>query len=160
LERSFPTKTGTCTITNDEIVLHRSGVRGTAAELMVGRRIGATLFRYGLIGLVFLFLAVQAFDDAAPFRGVLYLAVSGFFLYGVASSWNNSATPVIPRAAIRSITGHPPRPLLTRGYFSVYFAEGERVRRRLIMLPSRIRDARVQYDDVSRLMRECGLQVS
>jgi hypothetical protein len=159
-ERTFPTKTGSCTITDDAIVLSRSGARGAAADVVVGRTVGPLLLRYAGVGLLLLLLAVNALRNTSTLLGLVYLAMSAFFLVGVARSWNNSAAPVIPRAAIRSITAHPPRPLLTRGYFSVRFAEGDRDRRRLIMLPSRVRDARAQFDEVVRLMNESGLVVA
>src|SRR5687768_7074196 len=58
--RSFRTKTGMCTITDDRIVLTRDGARGAAAGAVVGSSITRTLIIYLVLAAVLGFIGVRS----------------------------------------------------------------------------------------------------
>jgi hypothetical protein len=49
-ELSFRTKTGTCTITADQIILLRAGGRGRLAQFLFGSSITRAIVLYGFLG--------------------------------------------------------------------------------------------------------------
>jgi hypothetical protein len=79
------------------------------------------------------------------------------FVRNVVASRNNSAAAMIKRSAIQTVTAHPPRPPLTRGYFAVFFEEEGRLRKRLIMLPGSMHGGREQYRRAEAIMDAAGL---
>lgn len=155
----FRTKTGTCTITSESIILTREGPRGAAAQALHGRggSINRTLILYSLIGLGAVGFGFRSLMAGDTFGGVLLLAMGLYFLVNVIASRNNSAAPVIERSAIRSVTAHPPRPPATRGYFTVLFDEGGKTRKRLIILPGLVEGGGEEYKKAEAMMKIAGL---
>lgn len=157
--QTFRTKTGTCTITPDEIVLTSSGhgVSSAIARRMFGNSIIRILTIYGIVGGVLVALGVRALlrGDTGP--GVLLLLWGALFVGNVVVSRNNSATAVVKRSAIRKVTAHRPRPPLTRGYFAVFFEEEGRLRKRLIMLPGSMHGGSEEYRRAEAMMPGVGL---
>ena len=78
-------------------------------------------------------------------------------VWDVVSSRNNSATPVIERSNILSVSAHSPRPPLTRGYFKVQFTDNGKERRRLIMLPGILSNGKQEYVHALEIMKQSGL---
>jgi hypothetical protein len=156
-EYTFRTKTGSCVIASDKILLMRENVRGAISQRIMGNSIGPALLIYGLFGLCALGFGVWSFNNGDSLKGTLMCLIGTFFLFNVIVSRNNSATPVIDRSAIHSVKAHPPRPPATRGYFSVKFEENGKIRKRLIMLPGSMENGREEYERAEAIMRASGL---
>jgi hypothetical protein len=154
---TFRTKTGTCTITPEQIILMREGARGTAAERIVGDSIGRALLIYGLLGGGALIIGLWYLLGGDTGAGVVFGVIGALFLWNVVKSRNNSAAPIIDRSAIRAVEAHPPRPPATRGYFTVFFEEHGKVRKRLIMLPGVMENGGGEYERAVEAMRTCSL---
>ncbi len=157
VEHTFRTKTGTCTITSEQIILAREGVRGATAQWMFGYSIHRTLVIYSLLGGTMLILGISFLLGGDIVEGGLVSLVGAFFLRTVISSRNNSAAPVINRSTIRTVEAHPPRPPITRGYFVVWFEEEGKTRNRLIMLPGSMANGQEEYVRAEAAMRATGL---
>ena len=156
-EYTFRTKTGTCTITPEQIILTRDGSRGAAAELTVSSSIGRALMIYGVLGGSALIMGLwYLLGDDTP-AGVVFSVIGALFLWNVVKSRNNSAVPTIDRSAIRAVEAHPPRPPATRGYFTVLFEEHGKVRKRMIMLPGVMENGQAEYERAEAAMRASGL---
>jgi hypothetical protein len=154
---TFRTKTGFCTITAEQIILTRQGVRGASAEQVVGSSIGRSLLLYSLFGGAALLLGLWLIYQGSAFTGAFLALVGSILLWNVFASRNNSAANRIDRAAIRGIEAHPPRPPLTRGYFNVYFLEDGQEHKRIIMLPSSLMNGQEEYQQAETIMRDTGL---
>ena len=156
-DHAFRTKTGTCTITPDQIVWSREGVRGAAAQQTFGNSIGRALLIYGLLGGGALVFGVWRLLRGDTFPGVVFSLIGVFFLWSIFRSRHCSAVPVINRSAIRAVEAHRPRPPLTRGYFVVLFEERGRARKRFIMLPGSWANGGEEYARAEAAMRASGL---
>jgi hypothetical protein len=157
---TFRTKTGICTITPEQIVLTREGVRGRSAEALLGSgSIGGLLILYAVSGLSLLgigirYLSREKYGDAA-----VPIAMGAFLLVSAIRSRNNTAAPVIPRDQIQSITATKPIPPATRGYFKVQFLQGSRSVTRLIILPGVLDGGQAEFDKAMEVFRGSGLTV-
>jgi hypothetical protein len=156
-EYSFRTKTGNCTITQDQIILTREGPRGAAAERFVGSSVRRLLLTYALLGVGALSLGLRYFYTGPAVAGVIPVLIGVYLLWDVITSRNNSATPTINRSAVRTVEAHPPRPPLTRGYFAVMFREDGKEHKRLIMLPGSMNNGKAEYKVAEAAMRASGL---
>jgi len=156
-EYQFRTKTGFCTITPQQIILERQGVRGEVANTVFGSGIHRALAIYTVLGIAALAFGVLLYFQGATVSGVVYSLLGLIFLSNAFTSRNNSAAPVIERSAIQSVEAHPPRPPFTRGYFSVWFMENGRKRRRLIILPGSFSGGDEEYRKALTVLQEAGL---
>jgi hypothetical protein len=156
-EYKFRTKTGFCTITSQQIILERQGVRGEVANTVFGSGIRGALAIYTVLGIAALAFGALLYFQGSPVSGVVYSLLGLIFLWNAYASRNNSAAPVIERSAIQSVDAHPPRPPFTRGYFSVWFMENGRKRRRLIMLPGSFSGGGDEYQKALNMLQEAGL---
>jgi len=156
-ENSFRTKTGTCTITPERIILSREGLRGVAAERIFANSISRGLTFYSVLGVAALIFGIWSMTKYDFVTGSILCLVGLFFVWNVITSRNNSATPVIERSTIRTIDVHPPHPPLTRGYFAVLFLEGNKERKRLIMLPGSLEGGQDEFERAMTVMRKTGL---
>ncbi len=154
---SFRTKTGTCEITDDAIVLTREGARGALAEAVIGQSVKRALIRYGVIALLLTALAVHAMMNGQLPFGVFQLAFALYIVVGILRSRGVSAQPEVPRAAIQRIRAHRPIPLLTRGYFDVSFNDGDQLRRRLIILPGYFAGGSDEFEKAVAVLGDVGL---
>jgi hypothetical protein len=78
-----------------------------------------------------------------------------YLIYGIITSRNNSATPVIERRDIRHVTYNPGIPGLTRARFEVTFNNSNgQIKKRLIMLPGTLAGSRNERDSALQIMRE------
>ncbi len=157
---TFRTKTGTCTITREQIVLTRQGVRGRVADALIGsvstRRL---LVLYTVLGLSFLSIGVLCLSRHLYVVAALAIAMGAFLLVNTVRSRNNSAAPVILRDQIQSITAKKPIPSATRGYFKVQFLQGSRSVTRLIILPGVLEDGQAEFDKAIAAFRSSGITV-
>jgi hypothetical protein len=156
-EYRFRTKTGTCTVTPERIILKREGVCGAVAETAYKTSIGRALTIYGVIGTVALLCGIWSLINRDFVAGGFQCAIGIFFIWNIVVSRNNSFAPVIDRSAIRKIVAHPPHPPVTRGYFAVLFEEDGRIRKRLIMIPGSMQGGKPEYERALTAMREAGL---
>ena len=157
MERAFRTKTGTCTITDDQIVIERSGVRGSLSNAMIGQSISRILVVYGLLSLVCFAMSYMSIRSGDFVTGVFTCLVGLWLARAVYASRHNSATPIIERSTIRKIEPHAPRPPATRGYFVVHFEEGGNLRKRMIMLPGSLEGGQAEYIHAINVLNEAGL---
>jgi hypothetical protein len=156
-EHTFRTKTGSCVITPDKILLTRENVRGAMSQHIFGNSIGRALLIYGLFGLSALALGVWSFTNRNYSEATILCLIGTLLLYSVVASRNNSAAPAIDRSAIHSINAHSPHPPATRGYFTVIFEENGKIRKRLILLPGSLENGREEYARAESIMRASGL---
>ena len=155
---TFRTKSGTCTITPEQIVLRREGPRGAASQRLYGNSTVRILVIYGLLGACLLAYAVWSWRDGHKIAAILPGAFGLLLLWVVFLSRQNSAAATIDRLTIRSVEAHPPRPPITRGYFRVWFADDRgQQRQRLIMLPGSLSDGDAEYGKAVAAMRVAGL---
>jgi hypothetical protein len=154
---SFRTKTGTCTITSEQIILSREGISGAAGRHIHGNNIHRSLAIYSLLVLFAAATAVWMLANGSYAFGGFIGIVGLFLLWNVLSSRNNSAAPIIERAAVKSVEARAPRPPLTRGYFVVRFVENGKERKRLIMLPGSLSGGKKEYERALLAMQNSGL---
>jgi hypothetical protein len=153
----FRTKTGTCIITAERLVLEREGVAGTAAGALVGGSVNRILVIYVVLTVVLAVLGLKhLLEGDVTMGGVL----CGFALYltvGVLRSRGLSATPEIRLSSIERIEPCKPRPPLTRGYFVVHFRENGVPRRRLVLLPGSLSGGGREFEHARRVLERAGL---
>ncbi|MGC3999794.1 MAG: hypothetical protein QM767_21055 [Anaeromyxobacter sp.] len=155
--RSFRTKTGTCTITDAEIVLSREGPRGAMADAVVGSSVPRLLIVYVALAGALGFQAAEAFERGALLASYALAGLGVWLLLSAARSWDCSTAPRISRSTVQRVEARRPLPPLRRGYFVVHFMEGPKRRRRLIMLPGVLSGGGDEFEHAQRVMRESGL---
>lgn len=154
---SFRTKTGTCIITAEQIILTRQGVRGELAERVYGNSIPRALTLSTGLGAMMLALGIWSLIDRSYIFGGFFCIVGAFILRSVVISRNNSAANIIERSVIRSVDAHPPHAPFTRGYFVVHFVEAGKKRDRVIMMPGSMSGGNEEYRRAISIMRETGI---
>lgn len=157
IENSFRTKTGTCTITENQIILTREGLRGGLAKVMFGVSVDRVLIMYVLIGIILLVSAFMSFVGGSNGMGVFTSVVGVIFLWNAITARNNSASPVIERSTIQSVEAHLPRPPFTRGYFAVQFDDNGKLKKRLIILPGSMQGGSEEFNRAKDLLMQVGL---
>lgn len=156
-ELTFRTKTGTCTIAGDRILLERRGARGRVARALFGSSIRRARALYLLLAGGLAVAAVLAFRAESTGSGS-FLTVFAISLAGnVVMSRGLSASADISRADVLRVDAFPPRPPLTRGRFVVHFREDGKDRRRLILLPGSLSGGGAEYERAVALLRGEGL---
>ncbi len=154
----FRTKTGFCHVLNDKIVLTRDGVIGNISNVVVGKGITRILVINGVVSIALLYSAYIDFRKGELFLPVLYGLLGGWLIYGVLSSLNNSATPIIERSKIKSIKFRKAITGLTRSVFIVFFEDKNgKVKKRLIMLPGSLTGGKEETEKAMNIMSEEGL---
>ena len=157
---SFRTKSGLCTVTPDQIVLTRVGLRGRFAELVLGSGTTRLLLTYAVLGIVLVGVGIYYLRQSKVVDAVIALAIGVLLLTNAFRSRRNTATPVIPRAAIQSIIATKPVAAMTRGYFAVEFLENARLVKRIIILPGILENGQAEYQKALEVFQSCGLPVS
>jgi hypothetical protein len=133
--KSFQTKTGFCHILPDKILLTREGFVGEAAHITTGNSLARPLTLYTLIAGLLFYTGYNNFVEGEKIPAAFFIAIGIWLVYGIISSLNNSATPVINRTDIQRVVFKKAIPGLTRSRFEVFFKENDKVKKRLIMLP-------------------------
>jgi high-affinity Fe2+/Pb2+ permease len=148
-----------CTIAAEQITLTRQGFRGKLAGI-IGQSIAATLLIYAGIGLTYFSLTIYCVLKRQFFVSTLFFALSMFFWIGAWRCRNNSATTIIERKLIQSISVTKPIAPLTRGYFTVHFLENARLKKRLIILPGVAQGGQEEFENALAVFRNCGLTLT
>ena len=99
----FRTKTGTCTITEDRIVLAREGLRGVAAHGLVGSSVSRPLIVYSALAAFLAFGGVKLILQNQAVEGTLLCVGSLLLARAVFHSRGLSATPEIPLASVQRV---------------------------------------------------------
>lgn len=124
----FRTKTGTCTLTDDRLLIERSGARGAFSAVVV-------LAIYTLFSLFLVGFGVWLLYRGSWAMGIANLLLAGLLTRGVLRGRGFSAAPEVPLAAIERIESHPPLPGIKRGHFVVHFQQDGAPCKRIIILP-------------------------
>ena len=160
-EKTFRTKTGFCHILPDKIVLTRDGIVGNIAKMTVGNTITRILVIYCGLSLGLFYFAFDSYKTGQTFEAILLGLVALFLIYGIISSVNNSATPVIERNRITEVKFKKAIPGLTRSRFEVMFEDNNgKLKRRIIMLPGSLTDGQNETEKAIRIMNEENVLIS
>lgn len=153
-EKTFRTKTGFCHVTGDKIILTRDGVIGNISKVTVGNNVTRILIIYGLLSVGLIYFAYDSFTKGDT-TTILFFGLMGLYLiYGIVKSRNNSATPIIDRKDIRSVTYNSGTSGLTRPRLEVEFNDNGQIKKRLIMLPGTLTGGQSEADKAVQIMRD------
>ena len=155
MEKQFKTKTGFCHILPDKIILTRDGIIGNMAKVAVGKSITRVLIIYGGISAFLLYSAFDSFQTGQIPMSIFYLIIGLFLMYGIFTSLNNSATPIIERKDITSIKFKKAIFGITRSRFEVLFKdENGKIKKRIIMLPGSLDNGKNETEIAKKIMKE------
>jgi hypothetical protein len=155
-EYTFKTKTGICKLSPERIVLTREAKTGKVPQFLYGRSIHRGLILYGVFGTIFLLLGVWQIIEEQYISGTLFVLIGIYLFWNVIASWNNSSLNQIERSAVQSIDIQPPKPPLTRGYFTINFTHNGKKQKRLVMMPDAISGGEEEYQKALSMMKETG----
>nr|WKN38289.1 phosphoribosylaminoimidazolesuccinocarboxamide synthase [Tunicatimonas sp. TK19036] len=154
-EKTFKTKTGFCHILPDKIVLTRDGIVGNISKVTVGNNIARILIIYGTIIIGLFYFAFEAFQNGQTLQSILFGLIGLYLIYGIISSLNNSATPIIDRHKIREVKLKKAIKGITRSRFEVLFEdENRKIKKRLIMLPGSMSGGQNETEKAVKIMTE------
>ncbi|MEN8123036.1 MAG: phosphoribosylaminoimidazolesuccinocarboxamide synthase [Bacteroidota bacterium] len=154
-EKTFKTKTGFCHILPDKIILTRDGIIGNVAKVTVGNNITRILLIYGGLALALLYSAFDNFQRGQIFQPIFFGLIGLYLIYGIFTSLNNSATPIIERNKIKGIKLKKAIVGLTRSKFEVLFEDKNgKIKKRLIMLPGSLNDGQNETEKAVKIMIE------
>jgi len=155
MEKQFKTKTGFCHILPDKIILTRDGIIGNVAKVAVGKSITRVLIIYGGMSAFLLYSAFDSFQTGQVPISIFYLIIGLFLMYGIFTSLNNSASPIIERKDIVSIKFKKAIFGITRSRFEVLFKdENEKIKKRIIMLPGAMHQGNKETEIAKKIMKE------
>ena len=155
MEKQFKTKTGFCHILPDKIILTRDGIIGNMAKVAVGKSITRVIIIYGGISAFLLYSAFDSFQTGQIPMSIFYLIIGLFLMYGIFTSLNNSATPIIERKDITSIKFKKAIFGITRSRFEVLFKdENGKIKKRIIMLPGSLDNGKNETEIAKKIMKE------
>jgi len=112
---------------------------------------------YGAIAGIFFYFAYNNYIDGQIALCALYSTAGLYLIYGIGTSVNNSATPVIERSKIKSVTYKKAIPGLTRSRFEVLFDDNDKIKKRLILLPGSLFDGANETEKSLEIMTEENL---
>ena len=154
-EKIFKTKTGFCHILPDKIILTRDGIIGNIAKVTVGNNLPRILITYGCISIGLFYFAFDSYKNGQIIPMLLFGLIGIYLVYGIISSTNNSATPIIDRSKIKNIKFKAAIVGLTRSRFEVFFeTENGKIKKRLIMLPGSLTGGKSETEKALIIMRE------
>lgn len=157
-EKVFKTKTGFCHILEDKIVLTRDVTVGSLSKVVVGNSIVKILTLYGIISIGLFYFAYHGYQKGNKFEFIFYTLIGIYFIYGIITSLNNSAEPIIDREKIKSVKFKRAIKGLTRSRFEVKFEDKNgKIKKRLIMLPGSLSDGDSESKHAVKIMAEEGL---
>jgi len=153
-EKTFKTKTGFCHILPDKIVLTRDGVVGNVAKVTVGNNIARILLIYGAITVGLFYFGYEVYKNGQTLQPIFFGLIGLILIYGIVSSLNNSATPIIDREKIKDVKLKKAVKGLTRSRFEVLFEdENGKIKKRLIMLPGSLTDGQNETEKAVEIMK-------
>jgi hypothetical protein len=154
----FKTKTGYCHIFPDRIQLTRENVAGEIAEATYGNSMPRTIIIFGILLAVFIYFGIDSYNANQIIPPVIFGIISLYLAITIARSYNNSATPVIPRDKIKSVTFKKAITGFTRAYFVIMFEnEKGKIKKRLIMLPGSLTYGKQEAEKALALFKREGL---
>lgn len=154
-KNTFKTKTGFCHVLPDKIILTRDGIIGNVTKVTVGNSIRRILLIYGGLSLYLLYSAYKQSQKGQLPMSILFGIVGLFLIYGIFTSLNNSATPIIERNKIKGIKLIKAKFGITRSRFEVLFEDDNgKIKKRLIMLPGSMTDGQNETENAIRIMME------
>jgi hypothetical protein len=153
---SFRTKTGICVVSPERLVLTREGTTGKVGKFLFGKSVRRGLVIYGVIGTIALIFGIWQIIENNYASGVFLLLIGIYLYWNVIASWNNSSLNQIERSTVESIDIQPPKPPVTRGYFTINFRYNGKKQKRLIMLPGSVSGGNEEYKKALSIMKEMG----
>lgn len=155
IEKTFKTKTGFCHILPDKIILTRDGIIGNVAKVTVGNNTSRILVIYGGLSAFLLYSAFNNYQNGQIAMPIIFGIIGFYLIYGIITSLNNSATPIIERSKIKDIKLKKALFGLTRSRFEVLFEDdNSKIKKRLIMLPGSMTDGQNETEKAIRIMTE------
>ena len=150
-ENQFLTKTGTCTVTDKEIIITRDGPKGGLATAIFGETIARTMGMYLAVAVLLMGNAIFAFNEGSYLLGAVLATAAVLLARGMIKNRNASAVRTILLSEITQVQPFPP---LTgfRGYFVVHFERNGKEMRRFIILPGAARDGKKEYKKAEKIM--------
>jgi hypothetical protein len=154
-EKTFRTKTGFCHILPDKIVLTRDGIIGNVAKVTVGSNISRILIVYSVLSIGLFYFAFESYTKGRIAQ-LIFFGIAGVYLvYGIVSSVNNSATPIIDRQKVKEVKLKKAMPGLTRSRFEVLFEDEQgKIKKRIIMLPGSLTDGQSETEKAIKIMTD------
>ena len=157
-EKIFKTKTGFCHILPDKIILTRDGIIGNVAKVTVGNNISRILIIYVIISVGLFYFAFDSYKNEQIIQSILFGLIGIYLVYGITSSINNSATPIIERQKIKNVKFKKAILGLTRSRFEISFEDRNgKERKRLIMLPGSMTNGQNETEKALKIMTEENL---
>src|SRR5690606_10270416 len=152
-EKIFKTKTGFCHILPDKIILTRDGIIGNVAKVTVGNNISRILIIYGIISVGLFYFAFDSYKNEQIIQSILFGLIGIYLVYGITSSINNSATPIIEKQKIKNVKIKKAILGLTRSRFEISFEDRNgKERKRLIMLPGSMTNGQNETEKALKIM--------
>lgn len=159
-EKKFRTKTGFCHISPDRIVLTRDGVVGDFSKITVGNTIYRILIIYSGLALALFYFAFKSYQEGNRLMPILFTFLGLSLFYGVFTSKNNSATPIIERSKIKGIKFKKAFRGITRSRFEIMFEDDHgKLKKRLILLPGALSNGQNETEKAIKIMQEEQLLV-
>lgn len=154
-EKIFKTKTGFCHILPDKIILTRDGIIGNVAKVTVGNNISRILLIYGGLSAFLFYSAFNNYQNGQIVMPIIFVIIGLYLNYGIITSLNNTATPIIERSKIKGVKLKKAIFGLTRSRFEVFFEDNNsKIKKRLIMLPGSMIDGQNETEKAIRIMTE------
>jgi hypothetical protein len=124
----------------------------------VGNNISRILLIYGLISCGLFYYAYDTYNKGQTVQPIIFGLFGLYLVYGIISSVNNSATPVIDRSKVKSVTLKKAIVGLTRSRFEVIFEdETGKIKKRLIMLPGSLTGGQSETEIAIKIMSDAKL---
>lgn len=153
----FRTKTGLCRITEQEIVIERTGIKGSYANKIIGSNIFKILLIYITLGIFITIYGINLIISKEYTYGIFCTLFGVYLIITSLKSKNNSATPLIKRSAIVKVKSYKPIPLLIRGHFKIVFNENNVQKTRIIILPGSLNQGYTEFKKALSIMQESGV---
>ncbi len=154
-EKIFATKTGYCHLLPDRIELTRDGISGNMANITVGNTIYRILVIYSLLCSALIYGIYDLFLKRHFFPAALCSLLVFYLIYGIVTSLNNSASPVIDRKRIRNVRFVKGIAGLSRSRFEVQFEDDAgKIKKRLILLPGSASGGATEAERALKMMKE------
>ncbi|MCO6146765.1 phosphoribosylaminoimidazolesuccinocarboxamide synthase [Flavobacterium sp. NRK1] len=154
---TFRTKTGYCHVMPDKILLSANSNPHTVFQVPTSGSVMKRLTMYGLLSLCLIYQGYISYRNNDNFFTVLFGGFGLFLLYVVITSINNSSAPVIERKDIEKVQFTKAIPWLRRSYFSIFFNENGKIKKRIIMMPGSLTGGAEETIKALEIMKREGL---
>ena len=155
IEKTFKTKTGFCHILPDKIILTRDGIIGNVAKVTVGNNIARILLIYFGLAVFLFYSAFNNYQNGQIAMPIIFGIIGFYLIYGIITSLNNSAIPILERSKIKEIKVKKAILGLTHSRFEILFEDDNtKIKKRLIMLPGSMIDGQNETEKAIKIMTE------